>query len=309
MLGEEIRFGAILTAALTLAWPAFGQAPEGAAEGVAPVAEPEGEDEDPLSQLPWVTSGKGKLGTRATIAIPEGMRFLAGPEAGKLLEALGNLSDHDELGLIGTPDLSWFVVFFFDDVGFVKDDDKGDLDASKLLKQIQEGVEASNEERTSRGLGKVTLLGWAIPPRYNDKTKTLEWAERFSFAEKDESGKEVSDISVNFKTRVLGRKGVIRIILATEPELLDKVLPDYEKLMAGMEFIEGERYAEWRPGEKVAEYGLVALVAGGAGAVAAKTGLLTAMLVFMKKGWKLLVLAVVGLGSAIKRLFFGGKKE
>ena len=51
-------------------------------------------------------------------------------------------------------------------------------------------------------------------------------------------------------------------------------VPDFDKLLAGFEFATGNRYAEWVKGDKVAAYGLTALVAGGVGAAAVKSGAL-----------------------------------
>jgi len=58
--------------------------------------------------------------------------------------------------------------------------------------------------------------------------------------------------------------------------------------------VEGQRYAEFRPGDKIAEYGLAALITGGAAAVALKTGL-------FQKFWKLIVLGFVALAGALKK--------
>ena len=77
-----------------------------------------------MAAFAWQMEGTGKLGTRAEIDIPPNFRFLSGSEASKLVEAMGNISSRKELGLIGTNDLEWFVVFFFDDIGYVKDDEK-----------------------------------------------------------------------------------------------------------------------------------------------------------------------------------------
>ena len=60
----------------------------------------------------------------------------------------------------------------------------------------------------------------------------------------------------------------------------------------------GESYAEYRKGDKVAEYGLTALIAGGTLAVAAKTGLLGKLI-------KPIIIGVVALGAVLKK--FWGK--
>lgn len=257
-------------------------------------------EEDPLAAFPWQTSGAGKLGDRASIAVPEGLRFLEGEAAVSLIEAMGNLTSKTELGLIGTPGLEWFVVFYFDDVGYVKDDEKDELDADKMAADMRDGLESSNEVRRDRGLDELHFDGWAIPPRFNDASKQLEWAHRL----RDSDG-----VSVNYNTRVLGRRGVMRQILVTDPEMLEATLPQYQALMSGFSFVEGEDYAAYREGDKIAEYGLIALVAGGGAAVAAKTGLLAAFFAFFKKGAKLIVVGVVAALAFLKKLFTGKSED
>jgi uncharacterized membrane-anchored protein len=75
--------------------------------------------------------------------------------------------------------------------------------------------------------------------------------------------------------------------------------------MGGFQFSTGNRYAEWVKGDKVAAYGLTALVAGGVGAAAAKSGLLG-------KLWKAIVLGAVAVAAALKRFLasiFGSKEN
>jgi uncharacterized membrane-anchored protein len=74
------------------------------------------------------------------------------------------------------------------------------------------------------------------------------------------------------------------------------VVPEFEGLLGGLTFVPGQKYSEFRAGDKIAEYGLTALIAGGAAAVALKSGLLA-------KLWKVIVVALVALASAMKRLF------
>lgn len=285
---------AVLIALFLVFAPRISQAQE-----TPPVAQGEEQEvtfEQFMATFDWQTSGAGKLGTRAEIDIPLEHRFLDGRQASRMLEAMGNISSNEELGLLGEPNLDWFVVFFFDDVGYVNDDEQDDLDADAMAERISNNLLAGNDTRRARGMEELFFDGWAMEPRFNDETKQLEWATRL----RSDSG-----VSVNFNTRVLGRKGVMRTVLVTDPDRLETYLPAYRRLMDGFRFVEGERYAEYRPGDKIAEYGLIALVAGGAGAVAAKTGLLAAMLVFFKKGFKFILVALVAIGAGIKQLFTG----
>ena len=75
------------------------------------------------------------------------------------------------------------------------------------------------------------------------------------------------------------------------------------KVIEGHQFVTGESYAEYRPGDKIAKYGLGALIVGGAAVAGMKLGLFAWIAVFFKKFAKLVVVAVVAVAAAIKKLF------
>ena len=92
---------------------------------------------------------------------------------------------------------------------------------------------------------------------------------------------------LNHSVRLLGRGGVMSVDLVVSPEHYQRALPAFNGVIGKFEYKAGHTYAEWRDGDKIAAYGLTALVAGGAGAVLAKTGLL-------QKFGKAIVLALGG---------------
>jgi uncharacterized membrane-anchored protein len=108
---------------------------------------------------------------------------------------------------------------------------------------------------------------------------------------------------VNYNTRVLGRKGVMEVVLVVDPANLAATLPEFRSVIAGHKFQSGESYAEYRPGDKIAKYGLGALVLGGAAVGAAKLGLFASLAVFFKKAWKLVIIGVIALAGAFKSMF------
>src|SRR4029077_10213928 len=79
-----------------------------------------------------------------------------------------------ELGILTDTKLEMFVLFEFEDIGYVKDADKEKLDGGDLLKSIKEGNESSNEERKKRGWPAINIVGWHTPPFYNHETNNLE---------------------------------------------------------------------------------------------------------------------------------------
>jgi uncharacterized membrane-anchored protein len=258
-----------------------------------PAAEP-----DPMGRL--LANHKQVVGpaaadmNNATFNVPKDYLFTDGNGARTLLEAMGNIANGSEQGLLMSPDREWFVVFEFNDDGYVKDDDKDQLDADKMLKAIKEGNEAANEERERRGIPALHVLGWEQPPRYNETTHNLEWATRAE----SEGG-----VSVNYNTRLLGRRGVMEVTLVCDPTILAATLPQYQEVLGSFNYRTGETYAEYRQGDKVAQYGLAALVLGGAAAGAAKLGLFAWVIAFAKKGWKLIAIVVAAVATGIAKLF------
>ena len=234
----------------------------------------------------------GDLGRIAEVHIPAGYVFANAEDTRKIMEAMQNPTSGSELGFVSPANENWFIDYEFDDVGYIRDDEKSSLDADAMLDSIKNGTEEGNKERRRRGWPTLKILGWEQKPRYNETTHNLEWAIR---AESD--GSPV----INYNTRMLGRGGVMRVTLVTDPSELAPTLPKFKNVLAGFSFTQGHRYAEFLPGDKVAQYGLSALVVGGASAVAVKTGL-------FKWLWKAIVVGVAAVGAFFKSLFSRKKK-
>jgi len=231
------------------------------------------------------------LGDIAKISVPEGYRFLGRAETTKYLTLSENPTSGRELGAVAPDSLEWFCFFSFDEVGYVNDDEKDDLDAAAILAAIREGTRQANVIRKARGWTELQILGWETPPRYNAATNNLEWAVR---------GRTTEGIVLNHNTRLLGRSGVMEASLVSSPDQYASSLGSFRKLLGGFAYEQGSRYSEYRTGDKLAEYGLSALVAGGALAVAAKSGLLA-------KLWKFLVAGAIAVAAFFKKLFGGAK--
>ncbi len=257
------------------------------------------QDAAPKVKIDWQDGPTvGKLGDLAEIKVPEGYRFAGADGTRKFLELTQNPPTGGELGVL-IPERKdneetigfWFVIFEFNNIGYVKDDDRDKLNADNLLKELQTNTEEGNKERARRGWPAYNIDGWFKSPYYDVSTKNLTWATR---GHSLENGKE--EKSVNYSVRILGRRGTVDVDLVLGPNAVSTVLPRFAEVLGGFSFKAGHSYAEFRPGDKVAEYGLAALVAGGATAIALKTGLLA-------KFWKLIVALFVGLAAMLKRAF------
>jgi uncharacterized membrane-anchored protein len=279
-----------LLAAAALPAPAAPPRPDKPQPG--PEAEPPAKSAEP--KIPGVKWQKGpcsaKLGEQATLQLPKGFLFTDGEGTRKVMEVMQNPTDGSELGMIYAED-GWFVVFEFDDSGYVSDDEKTSLDADAMLKAIRSGTEESNKERKSRGWSTMTILGWQEKPNFDSESKNLQWAIL---------GQSEGDKVVNYNTRILGRRGVMSANLVADPEELGAAVPEYKSLLKKFSYSKGNTYAEFRKGDKIAKYGLTALITGGAAAVAIKSGLLPKLL----KGG---VVLVVGAAAAVKKFFRRGQ--
>ncbi len=245
--------------------------------------------------LDWKDVTKdGNIGGKATVKLDGGLRLLDSANTSEFLALNGNLPQSN-MFTVATKSLSWFSVFRFVDEGYVKDDEK--IDADALLATLKENNASSAEERKKRGLPGLFLEGWFIPPRYDADTKRLEWATLL----RSDNGQK----SVNFSTKILGRTGHMDVILVSDPQNLEADIKEFKSALTGFDYVAGERYSEWKQGEKVAAYGLGALVLGGAAAVATKKGFWALLVSLFAAGWKLIaglaVAGLAGLGSVFKK--------
>jgi uncharacterized membrane-anchored protein len=258
----------------------------------APAARAEEPSEAEAPRVSWIAGpAKVDVGSLAEVQLPEPLIFAGEKDAQALLERMGNVVDGSELGLVApkSDDEGWFIVFEWNPIGYVKDDEKDEIDADELLESIKKGTEDSNGARVKRGGSALHVVGWAEPPHYDSATNNLTWA----ILAKDDEGGQV----VNYNVRVLGRTGVMSVTLVDDPERLAASKPAVESVLAAFSYKTGKKYAEWIPGDKVAEYGLTALVAAGAGAAAVKLGLFAALAKVFAKAGKAIVLGIAALGG------------
>jgi uncharacterized membrane-anchored protein len=271
--------------------------------GAARVGLAQDSEDNAFSKIPWEPGPVlGELGAEARVAVPDDCAFTGADGTRQFMELNQNPVSGIERGTVlcrildanGETESTWFAVFEFDDSGYVKDDEKSSLDADAILASLKEGNEHGNRERKKRGWEAIYLDGWQDAPHYDEQTKNLTWATRLH-------GEDNAQV-LNHSVRLLGRGGVMSVDLVVSPEYYQQALPVFNGVIGKFEYKSGHTYAEWREGDKIAAYGLTALVAGGAGAVLAKTGLL-------QKFGKAIVLALVAGVAAIRKFFFGKGKD
>lgn len=245
-------------------------------------------------------------GNIATLKLPPTFRYLSPADADKVLsQAWGNPPGTESLGMIVPANASvlsddgWGVVITYDKDGHVKDGDADTIKYDELLKQIQDGTEEHNAERTKQGYPAMHVVGWAEPPSYDKAAHKLYWA-------KELHNEGAGTNTLNYNIRVLGREGVLVLNAVAAMPQLAQIRGEMKQVTAFTNFTSGNGYADFNDKtDKVAEYGLAALVAGG---VAAKLGFFGKIFALLLAFKKLLIVGVLAIGSFVMKLFGREKK-
>ncbi|MGE6231125.1 DUF2167 domain-containing protein [Paenibacillus chitinolyticus] len=251
--------------------------------------------------LNWVEGPKKvELGQIAELDLGKDFVFLNDKDTKTFEKQNGTMTNNREIGSVFPKDekQNWAVIFEYEESGHVKDDEKDKIDADDLLKSYKKGTEEANKERSESN--QLFVDGWDVKPFYDNDIHSLSW----SLLGHDSKNEKF----VNYNVNVLTRKGVISVVLVTDPKNLAadrKVLTS--SILPKLQVKAGERYEEYNSKtDKLAEYGLSGLILGGAGlAVAKKVGLIGLLLVFLKKFGVILVAAL----AALWRFLRGKKKK
>lgn len=236
---------------------------------------------------------------QATFHLPQGYGFVPAAESKTLMEAMGNRVGDGFIGLIIPIDdekSSWFVAASYNNSGYVKDDDAKEWKADEMLSTIRSGTEETNQARKKRGIPEMDILGWVEQPTYVADSHRLVW----SIASRNRGEPDSAEQGINYNTLALGREGYISMNMVTDRARVEGLKPVAQTLLAALEFNSGKRYADFNAGtDKVAAYGLAAIVAGVA---AKKLGVLAILAAFVAKFAKVIgIAALAGFGGFYNR--------
>lgn len=240
----------------------------------------------------------------ATLTVPAEFYYLNPADAKKVLvEVWGNPpeSSGDVLGMLFPADStpfdaqSWAVTIEYQHDGYVSDADADKINYDELLVDMQGSTREVSAQRVKQGYEPISLVGWAAKPFYDAATHKLHWAKEVKFGQQPVN-------TLNYNIRILGRKGVLVLNFIASMEQKAAIESQLDSVLALAEFNVGSQYDEFDPDlDHVAAYGIGALVAGN---VIAKTGLLAAAILLLKKFG---VFIVIGLVAVFARLFKGRK--
>ncbi|MGL4767498.1 MAG: DUF2167 domain-containing protein [Formosimonas sp.] len=245
--------------------------------------------------------GKTLVAGQSEVAIPKGYDFIPKTETAAIMRAMGNGEIHDLQGMLVANSESskgdFYVIEYHKD-GYIKDDDAKDLNPDDILAEYKEGTEAGNKERTAKGFAPIETAGWAQKPSYDPTLHRLTWA----LILRDKGAAAGPDDTVNYETRILGREGVLAVTWVAGLAQLATDKGRADQLTAGVSYVDGKKYENYSAsaGDKVAEYGLAALITGVA---TKKLGLFAMLAAFLAKFAKVGILAAAGGLFGLKKLF------
>ena len=239
------------------------------------------------------------------IEVPKGLQYLDPTDTKTILVDFWGNPPKSAEGVLGMLIVSpekvlskggWGIVITYSEDGRVDDKNAQSINYSELLKKMQAQTEESNKERAKQGFDTVRLVGWAEPPHYDPETHKIYWAKEIQFGGSPEN-------TLNYSTRILGRRGVLELNAVAPVTALDNIRLQMQKVLTMVDFTEGNRYADFNPStDKLAAYGIAALVAGG---VAAKMGLFKTILVAILAAKKLIIVGIAALVAALAKIFKG----
>jgi|SRR5579862_4255256 len=196
---------------------------------------------------------KVNLGPYAQIDLPKGCQFIDADAARTLLERMKNPVSPGLVGVLYPEDKKWWAVLEFNEVGYVKGLDEKNGDFDSILKAVQNRNETETAQ-SGQGTARIVSVNWQTEPKYDADAHSLEWA----FLAEGRSGKVV-----NHTIALFGRRGVLNLTTVRPyqgSEQADSVsLNDVVKKIT---FKEGQRYADYQTGDKMANGGLKELIVG-----------------------------------------------
>jgi uncharacterized membrane-anchored protein len=237
----------------------------------------------------------------ATLDVPDGFNYI-GPEDSKrfLEEGWGNPDGSGQIGMLLPTDSElfgesgWAVVISYQEDGYVSDKDAHKIDYEDLLKSMQASTRKRNKQRTAQGFKPVTLVGWAAAPYYDSEAKKLYWAKELKIGQEENH-------TLNYNVRILGRKGVLVMNAVSAMDQLPMIKSRMEQVIAFADFNDGYRYSDFNPGvDKVAAYGIAALIGG---KLALKAGLLAKLGGLLVAFKKIIIIGFMAVAGFFSKLF------
>jgi uncharacterized membrane-anchored protein len=237
-----------------------------------------------FAKMHWVAGTQKLAQSHGTFTVPRGGTMVSGAEAVRADNLINGTDDTSTEGFVELKHRSLYLSYT--DEGFVTADDWKDVNADELLKNIRDSTDEANEQRTKSGVSALHIDGWVQKPVFDEARKSVRWVTRAH----DDHGSLVNAVALQ-----LGRHGYERFTLVSDGSDPKGDAAQLAAAVQAYRFDKGFRFSDYVPGDKVAGYGIAALVGTAAGATIAKTVGFGAILLLIKKFF--LVFVALGLGA------------
>jgi uncharacterized membrane-anchored protein len=208
---------------------------------------------------------KANLGDFATVYVPEGYRFTDAKGAAILLQRMKNPVPRKLVGLLAPDSGQSWVVLDYSDAGYLKDlSRKSQVDAGFVLRSVRERLGDENARRVRQGVQPIAVLDWVVRPVFDPSQWTLEWALRAEIrTEKIVNLQEETETNavVNHTIRLIGKQRILGLTAVRLEQMPSESIP-LKELAKGISFNPGERYSDYREGDKLAKCTLEELIVG-----------------------------------------------
>jgi uncharacterized membrane-anchored protein len=206
----------------------------------------------PTDALISALNQKANLGEYAQIEVPKGYRLFDAGAARVLLERMHNPVSPSLVGVLAPENGKWWAVLEFNEIGYVKDLDAKNEDFGAILKAVQSKNDAQNVP-LGQGAARILSVSWRTEPKYDADTHSLEWA----FLAEGQSAKVV-----NRTIALFGRRGALNITTVQSYDQAQADAVPLNEVVKWITFKEGQSYADYQTGDKIATGGLKELVMG-----------------------------------------------
>jgi uncharacterized membrane-anchored protein len=231
--------------------------------------------------------------SHSRIELTEGQEIVVGDTAARYDYLTNGIRSPQTEAVVWNAADDSLTFFTFHDVGYVTEEDWEHVDAEDFLAQMKEAEAEENAERERLGLTPFWLAGWRQEPTFDPAQHTAFWAADLS----NPDAKWINATALR-----LSRDGYHQIIWAGSGEGFVGAQSTLAGLLGSHTYDGGHRYEDYVEGDNLADLSIGALAAAALGVKFGK-GLLAALiaigLVFLKKGWIVILLA----GGAIAAFF------
>jgi uncharacterized membrane-anchored protein len=246
-----------------------------------------------IGKLNWLHEGKLQLAlSNSTLSLPVGYHAVLGTDANRLVELVNAQSEKIADAYLIDPTSGSEMVIEYVDSGYITLDDLSEMNPTKMLQDIKDATEDGNSARRAAGINEMHVTGWLQQPTFDRSTNTAYWA----LGATSGGGGLVNAIALR-----LGRNGYEKFIWITSPDQFSYVGGMLDVVLRTHSFDAGYRYSDHIGTDKVAGYGIAALVGAAAGAKAVKIAAAGGLILLLKKLWFLPIVLIGVVWGAIKK--------